>query len=75
MERDDDANEYGADVVVEFGIDERASRTVPIPLGHGPTSPLLGATLRAKFVDCAARVLRVGVRTAPGSGNPGPAQA
>lgn len=56
-EHDDDANDYGADVVVEFGADKRASRTIPIPLGHGPASPLPAAMLRTKFVDCAARVL------------------
>lgn len=56
-EHEDDANDYGADVVVDFGSDEHASRTVPIPLGHGPASPLPASMLCTKFVDCAARVL------------------
>jgi len=56
-EHDDDANDYGADVSVELESGRSASRTVPVPLGHGPRSPLPVAMLRAKFIDCAGRVL------------------
>jgi 2-methylcitrate dehydratase PrpD len=56
-EHDDDANDYGADVVVELASGARVSRTVPVPLGHGPASPLPLAMLRTKFLDCAGRVL------------------
>jgi 2-methylcitrate dehydratase PrpD len=56
-EHEDDANDYGADVTVTLASGETATRCVPIPLGHGPRAPLPVAMLRAKFLDCAGRVL------------------
>jgi len=54
---DDDANDYGAEVSIELDSGETMAKSIAVPLGHGPRSPLSESMLRAKFMDCAKRTL------------------
>lgn len=56
----DDDNDYGAQVRVELKDGTVLTESVPAPLGRGPEVPLPTSMLRAKFEDCAARVLEKG---------------
>ena len=58
--RDMDLSEhFGADVRVTLTDGRVLTRSVPRPLGRGPTMPLPAALLRGKFMDCAQRALSV----------------
>jgi 2-methylcitrate dehydratase PrpD len=48
---------FGADVQVTLADGRILTRSVPRPLGRGPTIPLPPALLRGKFINCAQRVL------------------
>ncbi|WP_054302081.1 MmgE/PrpD family protein [Gemmobacter sp. LW-1] len=50
---DDDANDYGAEVVVTLRDGSILRQTVAAPLGRGPETPLPQEMLAAKFADCA----------------------
>ncbi len=54
---DDDANDYGAEVVVTLEDGTVLRQTVAAPLGRGPEAPLPQDMLEAKFIDCARRSL------------------
>lgn len=54
---DDDTRDYAASVLVELNDGRSFTRTIEVPLGSGPKSPLPEAMLKAKFEDCACRVL------------------
>ncbi|MCJ8150257.1 MmgE/PrpD family protein [Shinella sedimenti] len=54
---DDDANDYGAEVVVTLEDGTVLRQTVAAPLGRGPEAPLPQEMLEAKFIDCARRSL------------------
>ncbi len=53
----DDARDYAASVCVELDDGRSFLKTIEVPLGRGPESPLPETMLRAKFEDCACRVL------------------
>jgi len=48
---------FGADVTVTLRNGRVLTRSVPRPLGRGPTIPLPPELLRGKFIDCAKRAL------------------
>ncbi len=48
---------FGADVQVTLTDGRVLTRSVPRPLGRGPTMPLPPELLRGKFIDCARRCL------------------
>ena len=48
---------FGADVAVTLTDGRVLTKSVPRPLGRGPSIPLSPALLRGKFMDCAGRVL------------------
>lgn len=48
---------FGADVQITLTNGRVLTRSVPRPLGRGPTIPLPPALLRGKFMDCAQRAL------------------
>jgi len=48
---------FGADVTVTLTDGRVLTRSVPRPLGRGPTIPLPPELLRGKFIDCARRAL------------------
>ncbi|WP_395541485.1 MmgE/PrpD family protein [Neotabrizicola sp. sgz301269] len=50
---DDDANDYGAEVVVTLADGQVLRQAVAAPLGRGPEVPLPQEMLEAKFLDCA----------------------
>lgn len=50
---DDDANDYGAEVVVTLSDGRVLRQSVAAPLGRGPETPLPQDMLEAKFGDCA----------------------
>lgn len=54
---DDDANDYGAEVVVTLKDGTVLRQSVAAPLGRGPETPLPQDMLEAKFTDCARRTL------------------
>jgi 2-methylcitrate dehydratase PrpD len=54
---DDDANDYGAEVVLTLKDGSELRQAVSAPLGRGPETPLPQDMLKAKFVDCARRSL------------------
>lgn len=54
---DDDANDYGAEVVVTLKDGTVLRQSVAAPLGRGPETPLPQDMLEAKFTDCARRAL------------------
>ena len=54
---DDDANDYGAELVVTLKDGTVRRHAVAAPLGRGPETPLPQDMLKAKFVDCARRSL------------------
>ncbi|WP_323718432.1 MmgE/PrpD family protein [Paracoccus aminovorans] len=54
---DDDANDYGAEVVVTLRDGTLLRQSVAAPLGRGPETPLPQEMLEAKFADCARRTL------------------
>jgi len=54
---DDDANDYGAEVVVTLEDGTVLRQTVAAPLGRGPEAPLPQDMLEVKFIDCARRSL------------------
>ncbi|MBP1845623.1 2-methylcitrate dehydratase PrpD [Rhizobium petrolearium] len=56
---DDDANDYGAEVVVTLSDGSVLRQAVAAPLGRGPETPLPQDMLEAKFTDCARRSLTV----------------
>src|SRR5262249_43754968 len=57
-EREMDLSEhFGADVRVTLTDGRVLTRSVPRPLGRGPTTPLPADLLRGKFIDCARRAL------------------
>lgn len=59
---DDDANDYGAQVLVGLRDGRAIEASVASPLGRGPEAPLPDGMLRAKFTDCAGHALtRAGV--------------
>lgn len=49
---DDDANDYGAEVVVTLADGQVLRQSVAAPLGRGPEVPLPQEMLAAKFRDC-----------------------
>jgi len=55
----DDARDYSAEVRVELSDGRHCVEAVPAPVGQGPENPLTPEMLRAKFEDCAGRVLEV----------------
>ena len=56
-EHGDDANDYGAEIVVVLSDGTRLTASVSSPLGRGPEAPLPDGMLRAKYTDCAGRAL------------------
>ena len=50
---DDDANDYGAEVIVTLSDGQVLRHAVAAPLGRGPETPLPQEMLEAKFLDCA----------------------
>jgi 2-methylcitrate dehydratase PrpD len=48
---------FGADVQVTLTDGRVLTKSVPRPLGRGPSIPLPPALLRGKFMDCAQRAL------------------
>lgn len=54
---DDDANDYGAELVLTLTDGSELRHAVAAPLGRGPETPLPQDILRAKFVDCTRRSL------------------
>jgi len=48
---------FGADVIVTLTDGRVLTKSVPRPLGRGPSMPLPPSLLRCKFMDCAGRVL------------------
>ena len=54
---DDDANDYGAEVVVTLKDGTVLRQSVAAPLGRGPETPLPQDMLEAKFTDCARATL------------------
>lgn len=56
-EHSDDANDYGAEVVVLLSDGTELTASVPSPLGRGPEAPLPDGMLRAKYADCAGHAL------------------
>ncbi|WP_151719750.1 MmgE/PrpD family protein [Gemmobacter serpentinus] len=54
---DDDANDYGAEVVVTLQDGSVLRQSVAAPLGRGPETPLPQEMLEAKFADCARACL------------------
>ncbi len=48
---------FGADVQVTLTDGRVLTKSVPRPLGRGPSIPLPPALLRGKFIDCAQRAL------------------
>lgn len=54
---DDDANDYGAEVVVTLKDGTVLRQSVAAPLGRGPETPLPQEMLEAKFTDCARATL------------------
>ena len=52
-----DAQDYGATVCVDLDDGRSLVEALEVPLGRGPESPLPEAMLKAKFQDCARRVL------------------
>lgn len=54
---DDDANDYGAEVVLTLKDGSELREAVAAPLGRGPETPLPQEMLKAKFVDCARHSL------------------
>lgn len=54
---DDDANDYGAEVIVTLADGQVLRQVVAAPLGRGPESPLPPEMLRAKVLDCASASL------------------
>jgi 2-methylcitrate dehydratase PrpD len=56
-EHSDDANDYGAEIVVVLSDGTRLTASVSSPLGRGPEAPLPDGMLRAKYTDCAGRAL------------------
>ncbi|MCC7082405.1 MAG: MmgE/PrpD family protein [Burkholderiales bacterium] len=53
----DDANDYAATVQVDLADGRSLTESVHAPLGSGVRSPLPDYMLKAKFQDCAGRVL------------------
>jgi 2-methylcitrate dehydratase PrpD len=54
---DDDANDYGAELVLTLKDGAVLRHSVAAPLGRGPETPLPQEMLKAKFIDCARRSL------------------
>lgn len=54
---DDDANDYGAEVVVTLADGRVLREAVAAPLGRGPETPLPQDMLATKFADCARTTL------------------
>ena len=50
---------FGADVRVTLTDGRVLTKSVPRPLGRGPSIPLPPALLRGKFIDCARRALSI----------------
>lgn len=56
---EDDANDYGAEVMVTLKDGSVLRQSVPAPLGRGPETPLPQEMLQAKFADCARHSLSI----------------
>ena len=52
-----DSNDYGATVNIELDDGRSFSESIDAPLGRGPETPLPESMLKAKFQDCAGRVM------------------